>query len=262
MAGILFDLDGVFYLGDRAIPGGAQTLAWVRQQGIPHCFLTNTTSKPRNALVEKLAGLGLETDARHILTPPVAACRWIARNLDGPVVLFVPPNTEAEFRSLTLAGRDTLQPVAALVIGDLGEAWDFATLNQAFRLLMQQPPPRLIALGMTRYWRGPDGLRLDVAPFVSALQHASGVEPVVLGKPSVEFYRSALEMIGCVPQGSVMIGDDIRGDVAAAQAAGLKGLLVRTGKFQASDLNGDIIPDGQLGSIAELPDWWLRNVPG
>ncbi len=260
MSGILFDLDGVFYVGDRAVPGGAQTLAWVRRQGIPHCFLTNTTTKTRDALVQKMAGLGLVTDAQRILTPPVATCRWIERNLDGPVVLFVPPGTEAEFSSITLSDRDTRRPVSALVIGDLGEAWDFATLNQAFRLLMQQPQPRLIALGMTRYWRGPDGLRLDVAPFVKALQHASGVDPVVLGKPSLEFYHSALALIGCEPQECVMIGDDIRGDVAAAQAAGLKGLLVRTGKFQPSDLEGDITPDGQLASIAELPAWWLREV--
>jgi ribonucleotide monophosphatase NagD (HAD superfamily) len=65
----------------------------------------------------------------------------------------------------------------------LGEGWDFATLNRAFRLLMAEPHPRLIALGMTRYWRAADGLRLDTAPFVVALQHATGIAPVVLGKP-------------------------------------------------------------------------------
>jgi HAD superfamily hydrolase (TIGR01458 family) len=255
-SGILFDLDGVFYVGDQVIPGAVETLAWVRKREIPHCFLTNTSSKPRHALVEKLAGLGLAAEAEHILTPPVAACRWITQNLDGQVVLFVPPATETEFTDLDLAPRNTQQPVAAVVIGDFGEAWDFTSLNQAFRLLMGQPAPRLIALGMTRYWRAPDGLRLDVAPFVQALRHASGIEPVVLGKPSADFYHSALEMIGCTAGESVMIGDDIRGDVAAAQAAGLRGLLVHTGKFQNSDLDGDIKPDGQLVSIADLPEWW------
>jgi HAD superfamily hydrolase (TIGR01458 family) len=172
------------------------------------------------------------------------------------VALFVPSATEAEFSHLSLADRDTQQLVAAVIIGDLGEAWNFTTLNQAFRLLMQQPSPRLIALGMTRYWRAADGLRLDVTPFVNALQSASGIEPVVLGKPSSTFYHSALDMIGCKAQECVMIGDDIRGDVAAAQATGLQGVLVKTGKFQESDLSGDITPDGLLASFAELPDWW------
>jgi HAD superfamily hydrolase (TIGR01458 family) len=124
---------------------------------------------------------------------------------------------------------------------------------------MQQPAPRLIALGMTRYWRAPDGLRLDVAPFVSALQYATGVKPLVLGKPAAPFYASALELIGCSAGQGVMIGDDIRGDVAAAQAAGLRALLVHTGKFQPSDLDSDIRPDGQLETIAELPDWWRQH---
>lgn len=261
MPGILFDLDGVFYVGDQAIPGGVETLAWVRHRQIPHCFLTNTTSKPRRDLVGKLAAMGLFTDAEHILTPPVAACRWIERHLKGPVALFVPEATEAEFARLHLAGRDSGAPVKAVIVGDLGEAWNFTTLNQAFRLLMQRPPPRLIALGMTRFWRAPDGLRLDVAPFIKALEHASGVSPLILGKPAPAFFRSALDLIGCSAQESVMIGDDIRGDVAAAQAAGLRALLVETGKFQPADRDGEIRPDGLLGSIAELPDWWRRHHP-
>jgi ribonucleotide monophosphatase NagD (HAD superfamily) len=56
-----------------------------------------------------------------------------------------------------------------------------------------------------------------------------------------------------------MVGDDIDTDVAAAQAAGLKGALVRTGKFRASDLEGDTRPDLVLDSIAQLPEWWVRN---
>jgi HAD superfamily hydrolase (TIGR01458 family) len=260
MTGILFDLDGVFYVGDQAIPSAAETLLWVRRQGIPHCFLTNTTSRPRNALAEKLARLGIDTDPGHILTPAVAARHWIEQNLEGQVALFLPPATETDFHPLPLAKRDSPRPVAAVVIGDLGEAWDFHTLNQAFRLLMQEPPPQLIALGMTRYWRAPDGLRLDVAPFITALKHASGATPLILGKPSKDFYHSALELIGCRAEEGIMIGDDIQSDIAAAQAAGLRALLVHTGKYQPSDLEGDIVPDGQLDTIAELPNWWSEHV--
>jgi HAD superfamily hydrolase (TIGR01458 family) len=256
MPGILFDLDGVFYVGGEAIPGGAEVLGWVRRQRIPHCFLTNTTSKPRQVLVEKLAAMGLTADRTDILTPPVAACHWIEHNLQGPIALFVPSATETEFSHLALAERDSDRPVSAVIVGDLGPAWDFTTLNQAFRLLMQRPAPCLIALGMTRYWRASDGLRLDVAPFVKALEHAAGVEALVLGKPAAAFFRSALEMIGCPARESVMIGDDIRGDVAAAQAAGMSAILVKTGKFQPSDLGDDILPDALLASIADLPDWW------
>jgi len=256
---ILFDLDGVFYVGEHAIPGASETLTWVREQGIPHCFLTNTSSRPRTALVEKMARLGIETGQERLLTPPVAAVRWIKGHLAGKVALFVPAATRQEFDSLPLVAAQAGEPVAAVVVGDLGEGWDFATLNRAFRLLMQQPQPLLIALGMTRYWRAPDGLRLDVAPFVTALQYASGAESKVLGKSAIAFFEAALSMIGAPADQAIMIGDDIRGDVGGAQAAGISGVLVRTGKFQPSDLESDIKPKAVLDSIADLPDWWRQR---
>ena len=147
---------------------------------------------------------------------------------------------------------------AAVVIGDLGQAWDFDVLNRAFRLLMDDPAPELVALGMTRYWRAADGLRLDVAPFVKALEHASGVDAAVLGKPAVPFFRTALELLG-LPAGEVaVLGDDVVSDVEAAQKIGLYGILVRTGKFRSSDLARPGAPDAVLESIAELSGWWPR----
>jgi HAD superfamily hydrolase (TIGR01458 family) len=143
-----------------------------------------------------------------------------------------------------------------VVLGDLGEGWDFHTLNRAFRLLMAETRPALVALGMTRYWRAADGLRLDVAPYVKALEHASGARAVVLGKPAPEFFRAGLARVDCPAGEAVLIGDDIVGDVQGAQRVGLQGVLVRTGKFRVSDLAGEIRPDAVLDSIADFPAWW------
>jgi HAD superfamily hydrolase (TIGR01458 family) len=256
VSGILFDLDGVFYVGDQVIQGSMETLDWVRERAIPHLFLTNTSSRPRATLVEKLVRLDIQVQEDQILTPAVAARDWIKQHTVGKVALFVPEATRSEFDSLDSIGESDSEPVSAVVIGDLGQAWDFATLNRAFRLLMQQPPPALIALGMTRYWRAPDGLRLDTAPFVTALQHASGIEPTVLGKPARAFFEAALSQLGCSHEQAFMLGDDVRGDIGGAQDAGIRGILVRTGKFQPADLESDIQPAAVLASIAELPAWW------
>lgn len=259
MRGILFDLDGVFYTGDTAIPGGADVLAWVREQGIPHLFLTNTTSRPRVALVEKLAAYGIETTPEHILTPPVAARQWLSQNVRGPVALFVAAATEAEFDGLPTLPRDSHATAAAVVIGDLGEGWDFATLNAAFHHLGAEPEPALVALGMTRYWRNGTALQLDVGPFVEALRYASGVQPVVLGKPARAFFDAALDVLGLPADEVLMVGDDIIGDIGGAASAGIAGLQVRTGKFRPSDLVGHVTPVGVIDSIAALPAWWERR---
>jgi HAD superfamily hydrolase (TIGR01458 family) len=141
------------------------------------------------------------------------------------------------------------------VIGDYAERWSFAELNRAFRLLMAEPRPVLAALGMTRYWRASDGLRLDTAPFVKALEHATGVEPVVLGKPGAAFFATALAEVGATAEDTLMIGDDIRTDVDGAQRCGIRGLLVKTGKYRPADLELGIEPFAVLDSIADLPGW-------
>lgn len=259
MPALLLDLDGVFYKGDRAIEGAAEAMEWIRRHAISHLFITNTTSRDRWALVEKLAGFGIAADVEQILTPPVAAVSWLHNHITGSVALFVPEAIRSEFTALPEAGSDEADEVGAVVMGDLGPGWDFATLNRAFRLLMRTPQPYLVALGMTRYWRAEDGLRLDTAPFVAALQHASGVEPVVLGKPSPDFYRTALERLGARPEQTLIVGDDIRSDIEGAQNCGIRGVLVKTGKFRPADLASDIKPDAVLDSIADLPRWWEKK---
>jgi ribonucleotide monophosphatase NagD (HAD superfamily) len=113
---------------------------------------------------------------------------------------------------------------------------------------------------MTRYWRAGDGLQLDAGPFVKALEYASGQAPVVTGKPAPDFYRAAIDLLGVDTDSTVyMIGDDIVGDIEAAQQVGLHGLLVRTGKFRETDLGSAITPDAILNSVADLPGWWSEH---
>ncbi len=252
----LIDLDGVIYNDETAIAGAAETIAWLRKEHIPHLFLTNTTSRPRSALVEKLGGMGIDTEVSRILTPPFAANRWLQQHIDGAVALFVPERTIEEFADVEVADRESTGTVAAVVIGDYSDGWTFGELNRAFRLLMSEPQPKLIALGMTRYWHATEGLTLDVAPFVVALQHASGISPTVLGKPAQPFFDMALAELGSEPANTWMIGDDVRGDIGGAQRAGLRGLLVQTGKFRPGDLDLGIEPDDVLESITGLPAWW------
>ncbi len=259
MKAVLFDLDGVIYEGNRAISGAAEAIDWFRSQGIPHLFVTNTSSRPRSALAEKLARFGLQIPPQSILAPPVVAARWLKKNIKGQVALFVPETTRQEFTGLPLLPGNAESGAAAVVIGYLGKGWDFATLNRAFRLLMAEPRPQLIALGMSRYWQTAEGLTLDVAPFVVALENASGLQALVLGKPAAPFFEAALEQLGAKPSAACMVGDDIQVDIGAAQTLGLRGILVRTGKYRPTDLEQGIEPAAVLDSVADLPAWWQKQ---
>jgi len=125
---------------------------------------------------------------------------------------------------------------------------------------MSESCPVLIALGMTRYWQAEDGLQLDVAPFIVALEYATGVSPRVMGKPASLFYQAALNLLGDSADQAIMLGDDIKGDIEGAQQSGLKAVLVQTGKYRPIDLEQDVHPDGVIKSIKDFPEWWQKNI--
>jgi len=249
-------MDGVLYNSENPIPGAAEALRWVRARRIPHRFVTNTSSRSRAVLVEKLSRFGIEATAAQILTPGVAAADWLRSQPPGAVALFLRPAARADFDGLPTLPDDAESGASYVVIGDLGDAWDYHTLNRAFRLLHHNPEAQMIALGMTRYWHTADGLALDVAPFVAALEHATGRRATVTGKPAAAFFRTAIDQMGLPAGAVVMIGDDIHTDIAGAQAAGLRAVLVQTGKFRPADLEAGVTPNAVLTSVADLPQWW------
>ncbi len=252
MSGVLLDLDGVLYNGQDPIEGAAEAVSLVRQSGIPSLFVTNTTSRPRSALREKLARFGILAEEDEFLTPPVAAAAWIRGQGEGRAALFVPDATRQEFSGLE-ANPDA-EDLRYVVIGDLGAEWDYATLNRAFRILHGEPGRELIALGLTRYWQSSEGANLDVAPFAAALECATGLKATVMGKPAKEFFLQAANLLGLPPAELLMIGDDLQADALGARRAGLRSALVRTGKFRPSDLDFPERPDWVLDSVRDLPD--------
>jgi HAD superfamily hydrolase (TIGR01458 family) len=165
------------------------------------------------------------------------------------VFLLLAKDAHRDFAGLEI----TDQQPDFVVMGDMGDEVNAALLNKAFRLILGGA--ELIALQKNRYWKTGEGLTLDAGPFVVALEYATGQQARVIGKPSPDFFRLALDDLGVAPARVAMIGDDIEVDVAGAQRAGLKGILVRTGKFRETDLQLGIEPDGVIDSIADLVEY-------
>src|SRR5215203_5764428 len=136
---------------------------------------------------------------------------------------------------------------ALAAVGRMGEGFTYERLNPAFRHLMEGA--ELLALQKNRYWQTDAGLALDAGPFVAALEFASGKNASVVGKPEREFFRLALEDLGLEAGQVAMVGDDAEADVVGAGRAGLVGIQVRTGKWQADAGEADFVID----SVADLP---------
>lgn len=254
---LLLDLDGTLYVSGAAVPGAPETVAALRRAGIPFRFVTNTTSRPRAGLVERLQGYGFAAVPEEVLTPVTAAAR-IARARGCTVVApFLPAPALADLSDLALVGGTSGRPAdrtpQAVLVGDLGEQWTYALMQEAFTYVLDGA--LLIALSRDRYWRRGGVLALDAGPFVAGLEYATARAAILAGKPSPEFFRAAVASLpaGSAEAGLAMIGDDLWSDVRGAQEAGYRGWLVRTGKFREDALQeSGIVPDRILESITDL----------
>lgn len=233
---VLIDLAGVLHTGDDALPGAVRALDRLRASGLPLRFLTNTTRTPSTILFAKLQRMGFTLAASEIQTAALAA-RTLVRNRGLRPLWLIHPDIAAEM------GENDTEP-NVVVLGDMGTHFTYPILNHAFRLLMEGLP--LMAMARNRYFMEPDGLSLDMGAFVAGLEYSAGITAEITGKPAPAFFNAALAELGIAPAQAVLIGDDLSDDIGGAQAAGIPGILVRTGKFRAGD---DAHPDIRPAAI-------------
>jgi HAD superfamily hydrolase (TIGR01458 family) len=254
LRGVLLDIDGVLHIGMQPIPGAAETINWLTHNGYAVQFITNTTIMSRSTLARRLQQIGLPVEESRLLTAPAATAQYLRQHYPGKRVwMLTKGDTGSDFSGIDLVDlQDTSADV--VVIGGAEELLTYEAMNHAFRLLMDGAA--LLAMHTNLYWRTAAGLQLDSGAYVRALELAAGKPAVVLGKPDRAFFEQALLSIGVSAREAVMVGDDIENDIAGAQHAGLRGILVLSGKHRAdSPLLAKIHPDALLSSVAELPGY-------
>jgi len=247
---VLLDIDGVLHIGGEPVAGATAALAELRELSSDVRLVTNTTSRSRRQILDQLQGLGFDVAMQELLTPAALAVGYCQERKHRSVRLLVGKSLLEDLSELAEAQPG--QPVDAIVLGDLGDGFTAEVLNGAFRALLDGA--ELIALQHNRYWRRSDGLVLDVGAYSAALEYGACCEAVVVGKPSAEFFAAALAALGAEASSTVMVGDDIEADVGGAIAAGLRGVLVRTGKYRADTLDASAVtPTAVVDSICDVP---------
>lgn len=247
----LIDLDGVLYVGKNPIPGVRECLQQIFDLGYDYRFVSNSTRRCRSSVADRLMGLGYDIPEKIIFTPPLAAIEYMKEHDKDRCYLLTTGNVHKDFEN---AGIEICQDDADyIIVGDAAEGFTFERLNQALRLIMDGA--EILALERDRYWMEPDGLVLSAGPFVAALEYATGKKAELMGKPSSRFFRMALDDLGVLPEDAAMIGDDIETDVHGAIALGMKGILVKTGKYREDRAKcSDTTPNMVLESLAKLSE--------
>lgn len=231
----LLDLDGTLYLEDTLLPGAAELLAWVREQGGAYRFLTNNSSRGVDAGLEKMHRLGIPARPEEFLTAVEATVFYLQTHRSGKDVYYV-VGTKSFRNQLRAAGfdlRETADEDVTAVICGFDTELTYEKVETACRLL---------AKGADFLATNPDlvcptlfGFVPDCGSVCQMLIHACGREPKILGKPDPTMIRLALEQTGFTAQQTLMVGDRLYTDIACGINAGVDTALVLTGEATAED---------------------------
>ena len=240
---LLLDLSGVLYEGTKPIDGATRAVALARKRGLILRFVTNTASKSAASIIADLKQMGIDIRAGELFTAPMAAKAYVQQKKLRPYCL-IHAAIKPEFADI-----DQHEP-NCVVLGDARDDLTYTHLNRVFGLCKQGAP--LIGIGLNKYFKDDDGLKLDAGAFIRGIEWAADVQATIMGKPSREYFDQVVASTGIGAERCLMVGDDVVSDVIGAFDAGIQGCLVKTGKFIAGD-ELQLPPGARLiNSIAEL----------
>jgi HAD superfamily hydrolase (TIGR01458 family) len=246
VGGILADQDGVWFVDNEPVPGAREALSRIRKRGLPLRIISNTTTRTSQELAAKMCAMDMLVEPREVISPPRVAAEMLRARKVKSARLVVADAIRGEFDGI----EESAHP-EVIVIGDIDDRWSYALMNELFRMVIDGA--EIVALHRGRYWQVADGLKLDIGAFVAGLEYATGAVATVVGKPSATMFRAAVDDMDLIADDVVMIGDDVHHDVAGAQKAGIRGVLVKTGKYrEALVASTGIKPDLVIDSIAVL----------
>jgi HAD superfamily hydrolase (TIGR01450 family) len=265
----VLDADGVLMFRGKPIEGSVDAVEVLRERAIPYRVVTNYSMAHRETLAAQFAkATGLPAEPELIITAASAAAAYTARHHPGePLLVLAGRDALREW-----AGQNVVTPdeadadaahVAAVVIGDAGDDLSFRNQDIAFRHL--RAGATFVAMHRNPWWITPRGPTLDAGSVVAGLEFALQRKATICGKPSPVVFREAVAELradlaaaggAALRAGDVaMIGDDPRADVAAARRAGLRGILVLSGKHDRATALGQIgrsMPDAFAADLAEV----------
>ncbi|GAA4828171.1 TIGR01458 family HAD-type hydrolase [Algivirga pacifica] len=246
--GILCDLDGVMYVSNKPIEGSIEAIKALREKGKEIRFLTNTSGRTVSFIQQRLHDMGLEVSTDHIINPPKAALEYMRQQDIKRFYPALPDSVSESFKQEFTYDEGNPEIV---LMGDLGIEWNADLMNKLFGMVMNGA--KILTLNKGKFWKTSKGIQMGIGAYVAGLEYTTGTEAVVLGKPSASFFELGVKSLGMPKDQIIMVGDDIEGDVGGAQEAGIRGVLVRTGKYQKAFADASVVqPDLVVDDLAAL----------
>ncbi len=247
--GLLVDLDGTMYLGDRLLDGARDFARRIRESGRKALYLSNNSSRSRSSYGEKLRRLGVDADDSEIFISTNAAATYLRKEHPGAAVF--PLGTPELIEELHAEGIRTDEKKPGVVLLGFDKTITYDKIRRAYDLLERGLP--YVATHPDVLCPVDGGFVPDTGCFIAMFKEATGRVPVIAGKPSMLMARCALEELGIGPSQAAMVGDRLYTDMRMARDAGLKSVLVLSGETKRSDLDAsEIKPDCVVEGVGDI----------
>ncbi len=251
----VLDMDGTVNLGQTPIKGAKELLDLLHGRGISYYFFTNNSSKSPMGYVEKLERLGFENvTLDSIMTSGDVMVHYLKTHCEEApkVYLAGTPELEAQFRQTGIVLEPAGCSTADFAVLGFDTTFDFEKADTLCRLAAQGVPfvatniDRVCPLEGDRFWP-------DCGSMAAMVTHATGVEPVFVGKPSAETVNYILDKTGMDRSRVAMVGDRLYTDIKTAVNGGITGIAVLSGEISYEDIEqGDVAPDYILDSVYDI----------
>ena len=260
LANLVIDMDGVLYRGNEPIAGTRELIVFLREREIGFVLATNNATRTPNQFVDKLAGMGVQVHTHEVLASSLATASYLAGIAPPGARVFV-VGMDGLRTALEEAGFSLVEDGAEFVVAGMDFAICYERLAQAS--LQIRAGARFIGTNPDLTFPSERGILPGAGSLLAFLEAASGVKPVVIGKPGTAMMEQALNRMGARPESTAILGDRLETDILAGRRAGLCTILVLSGVTDDVTLSGsEIQPDLVFDDVAHLHTSWREVVGG
>jgi len=262
---ILLDLDGTLYQEERIFDFTLEFLSGLDDNNIRKIYLTNNSSKGKADYFTKLSSMGISLTEDEIYSSGDATLDYLKRCTDySRIFLLGTPSLEASF----IAAGFTLTPDAECVVMGYDKTLSYLKLNQAYQLI-KTGAPFIVTHPDTLCPVKAGGLDIDLGALMQPLIYATGVEPLIIGKPHRPIVDGLLHRLAGENgeqfdlQSLAIMGDRLYTDIRTGRDNGFLSILVLTGEAGREDIGqSEFVPDFILERNVDLLNYLVQDNPG
>jgi 4-nitrophenyl phosphatase len=227
---LILDMDGVIWKGDAPIGDLVATFKRIHARGLKFVFATNNGTQTPEEYQEKLAGLGVDIEAWQVVTSANGIAFMLARKYPrGTKVFMIGENgirVALEEKGFEILSVENAPEAQAFIMG-VDRSINFQKVAEATLLVRAGIP--FYTTNTDRTFPTPRGEIPGSGAWLAVITTATGVKPIVAGKPFPFMMELALERLGTKKEETLVIGDRLETDIAAGQAVGCPTALVLSG---------------------------------